>query len=311
MVLITAQQRSYIMGRGSPVSGFRKTKQWYAHQGNALSTQKDVLKYLPNLHISRKEESDDTIDLKLRQRFEILDELTDSVIEGNCRSLIIAGPAGLGKSYSVEKKLAAWDKYQDNHIIVKGFVGLTGLYKVLYDYRQAGKVIVFDDADSIYTDMAALNLLKGACDSSDIRRLSYRKETKMVSDIDGAPLETDFVFEGSVIFITNEDFDAKIAAGHRLAPHFAALISRAHYIDLEMKTQRDYMVRINQVVKLGMLKDRGCNPEQETIVLNFVKKNKDLLRELSLRMVIKIADIVLSGKDNWERIAEITCCRNS
>ena len=300
------------MGRGIPNAGFRKSKKWRAAaaQGIEYRVAADI-KSMPKLHIKTHEETEQSIDLKLRQRFEILDELTDSIISGSTPAMIISGPPGLGKSYSVEKKLAAWDKYQDNYIIVKGFVGLTGLYKVLYDYRQKGKVIVFDDADSIFTDMAALNLLKGACDSSDIRRLSYRKETKMVSDIDGAPLETNFVFEGSIIFITNEDFDAKIEAGHRLAVHFAALISRAHYVDLEMKTQRDYMVRINQVVKQGMLKNRGCNEEQEKQVMHFILINKDRLREISLRMAIKIADIVLSGKPNWERIAELTCCKNN
>lgn len=300
------------MGRGVPKNGFRLTKAAIARGGVARPAYGSVLSLMPKLHIaSESNETDEQIDVKLKARFAILEELTDSVLDGDTKAVIISGPPGLGKSYTVESKLKQWDPHADSHVIAKGTIGVTGLYKLLYDYREQGEVIVFDDADTIFADSEALNLLKGACDSSDIRRLSYRKETNMVSDRTGEPLAREFIFCGSIIFITNEDFDAKIARGHNLAPHFAALISRAHYIDLEMKTKKDYIIRIKQVLDQGMLKARGFNPEQEAQILRFIIKHQERLRELSLRIVSKIADLLKSGKPNWEQIAELTCCKNS
>jgi hypothetical protein len=99
-----------------------------------------------------------------------------------------------------------------------------------------------------------------------------------------------------------------IDRGHRLAPHMQALVSRSHYIDLTMKTKRDYMVRIRQVVADGMLIDQGLSVEQESAVMDYIGEKQNVLRELSLRMVVKIGNLVKTGKD-WKKIANVTCCR--
>jgi hypothetical protein len=87
-----------------------------------------------------------------------------------------------------------------------------------------------------------------------------------------------------------------------------ALVSRSHYIDLTMKTKRDYMVRIRQVVADGMLIDQGLSVEQESAVMDYIGEKQNVLRELSLRMVVKIGNLVKTGKD-WKKIANVTCCR--
>ena len=292
------------MPRGVPNAGFRATKNWVAANGNPvhINTRPKAL--------TKTTESDDAIDVKLRQRFEIVAGMTEAALDGSCRAMIVSGPPGLGKSYTIEKIIDENDPHRDSTKQLKGIVGLPGLYRTLHDYRRKGEVIVFDDSDNIFYDNGALNLLKSACDSSDIRRLSYLKNTNDVSERWGTPLEREILFEGSIIFITNLDFDEMIRKGSKLAPHLAALISRAHYIDLEMKTQRDYLVRIKQVVKEGMLRLRGLRPDQEAEVMSFIMTHKDRLRELSLRIVVKVADLLMSKKPNWKQIAELTCCKN-
>ena len=114
-----------------------------------------------------------------------------------------------------------------------------------------------------------------------------------------------------MVFITNIDFDAQIERGHKLAPHLAALVSRAHYIDLAMKTKRDYYVRIKQVVKQGMLSNEGFTPVEIADIMQFVEKNFNTLRETSLRSVIKIAALRRSNPARFESLARITCCKNS
>ena len=111
-------------------------------------------------------ETDAEIAARIEERFDILEYMTTEAIEGNIRGLVVYGPAGLGKSYTVEQALADWDPEEQNHTIVKGFSTKTGLYKSLYEYKDPGQVIVFDDCDSIFFDDVALSMLKAVCDTT-------------------------------------------------------------------------------------------------------------------------------------------------
>lgn len=286
------------MPRGVPKSGFRA-----ARRGSDAAERIAAIKvsYAPE-----KRETDAEIEQRIADRFDILDVLTEACVVGNSRALIVSGPAGLGKSYTVEKRLADWDPNELQHTIVKGYVRATGLVKLLYQYRHANNVLVFDDADAIFFDDVSLNLLKAVCDTTERRRVSWLSEGKLVDDESAELIPRSFDFEGTVIFISNYDFDAMIDKGHKLAPHLQALVSRAHYIDLAMRSRRDYLVRIRQVIKQGLLSH--LNEPQRNDVIAFIERNHDSLRELSLRMAIKLGALRKQGGD-WEKIARITCCK--
>lgn len=289
------------MPKGVPKNGFRKPRK----AKNSFDTIKNVVIPFDTV----QNETDDEIAARLQERFDVLDILTNSAISGDCRALIVSGPAGLGKSYTVEKALQVWDPNGINYTQVKGYVKTTGLYRLLFQHREAGKVLVFDDADSIFFDDVSLNLLKAVCDTTERRVVSYLAETTMVDEESALPIPRSFEFNGTIVFITNYDFDSMIERGHKLAPHLSALLSRSHYIDLSMKTRRDYMIRIRQVINQGLLKNIGLNDEQERDVVRFIETKSDRLRELSLRIALKIGSLRRGGS-NWERIATITCCRN-
>ena len=286
------------MPRGVPKNGFRA-----ARSGTSAAER------VANLKVSYEPESretDEQIDARIAERFEILDVLTEACIVGNSRALIVSGPAGLGKSFTVEKALEKWDPNEINHTIVKGYVRATGLVKLLYQYREAGQVIVFDDADSIFFDDVSLNLLKAVCDTTERRRVSWLSEGALIDEESAERIPRNFDYDGTIIFISNYDFDAMIDRGHKLAPHLQALVSRSHYIDLAMKTRRDYLVRIRQVIRQGLLGELSF--EARSDVITFIERNNDKLRELSLRMAIKLGALRKQGGD-WEKIARITCCR--
>ena len=255
-------------------------------------------------------ETDAQIDIKLTERFQVLEDLTKGAVKGDVKALIVSGPAGLGKSYTVEQVLEEYDPDGSCSTQIKGYARATGLMKQLYKYRNAGDVVVFDDADAIFYDDVSLNILKAATDSSSKRMISWMSEAKFEDD-DGDIIPRRFEFKGTIIFITNIDFDAMIERGHKLAPHLSALVSRAHYIDLAMKTKRDYYVRIKQVVKQGMLSKAGFTPSEEVDIMQFVENNFDKLRETSLRSVIKIAALRRSNPNRFESLARITCCKNA
>jgi hypothetical protein len=285
------------MPRGVPSNGFRAPRRSAAEK-------------LSNVKVSYaapvSNETDAEIEARLGERFEILDVLAEACTVGNARALIVSGPAGLGKSYTIEKRLNEWDPSEINHTIVKGYVRATGLVKLLYQYREAGQVIVFDDADSIFFDDISLNLLKAVCDTTERRRVSWLSEGKLVDEETAILIPRSFDFNGTIIFITNMDMDAMIDRGHKLAPHLTALVSRSHYIDLAMKTRRDYLIRIRQVIKQGLLSE--LNSSERKDVIAFIEKNHEKLRELSLRMAIKLGAL-RKNNANWERLALVTCCK--
>jgi len=118
-----------------------------------------------------------------------------------------------------------------------------------------------------------------------------------------------FEFKGGAIFITNIKFDH--VKSKKLRDHLEALESRCHYLDLTIDTEREKILRIEQIVEDGMLADYEF--EQYTVdeIITFIKDNKKKLRELSLRMVLKLADLKKSMPSNWRAVAEVTCMRRA
>ena len=288
------------MPRGVPKAGFRMTKN---------RTAAHPVAPVAPIPAAVSNETEDQILARLETRFSAMDLMTEATCFGPNRSLIISGPAGLGKSYGVMKTLEIAEERGYVPIVIKGYIRPTGLYKLLYENRFKKCIVVFDDADSIFSDDVCLNLLKAACDMTEKRRLHWLTETKM-EDEDGERLPRSFEFDGSIIFITNYDFDELIAKGSKLAPHFEALISRSHYLDLAMKTKKDYVVRIKQVVfGKGMLSREGFTDSEAREIVSFVETNTDRLRELSLRMVVKLAGLFRMNRASWKDLAAVTCMR--
>jgi hypothetical protein len=259
------------------------------------------------MHAQHDVETDEQVSERIRERFEVLDILADSCFTGISRSLIVSGPPGVGKSHGIGLRMKEHDPDGTNSISVSGYVRTTGMIKILYQYRSAGQVVVFDDADSILRDEDSLTILKRVCDTTRERRVFYASEYQLMTD-DGEVIPTSFDFDGAVIYLTNLDFDELIRSRNKMGPHLEAMISRSHYIDMSMKSRRDYMIRIRQVLDEGLLDDLLL-PHHRDEVVEFIEQNQARLRELSLRMVLKIAAIHQATTD-WRRLARVTCCRN-
>ena len=90
-----------------------------------------------------------------------------------------------------------------------------------------------------------------------------------------------------------------------------ALESRCHYIDLQMDTTREKLLRIRQIVGDGMLDKYEFHDAVKEEIVDFITDNADKLRELSLRMVLKIADLKKSFPLNYQAMARTTCFRRA
>ena len=260
--------------------------------------------------VVKQEKTDEERLSEIRERFEILDEMTQGSIDGVVRGMVVTGPPGVGKTYGVEKvveKNSMFDKLADRPVkygTEKGAASAIGLYQLLYRYADPGSVLVLDDCDSILWDEISLNLLKAALDSSAKRMISWNTESQALRR-EGVPEK--FEFCGSVIFITNLKFDS-VKKG-KLKDHLEAILSRCHYLDLTLDTMRDKMLRVRQIVKDGMLAKYNFSKDEEVGMINYMEENKDKLREVSLRMVTKLADLKKMAPTRWMRLAESTCIK--
>jgi hypothetical protein len=119
-----------------------------------------------------------------------------------------------------------------------------------------------------------------------------------------------FEFKGGAIFITNIKFDH--VKSKKLRDHLEALESRCHYLDLTIDTEREKLLRIKQVVRdADMLGAYELDDAGKLEVVEFIMANAGRMRELSLRMVLKVADIRVSMPDKWTSVVEVTCMRNA
>lgn len=251
------------------------------------------------------------MDNHIRTRFKIMDKLTEMTIKGQVRSMIISGAAGIGKSYSLEKRLTkAIDEAEINsYTVMKGRVSAIGLFKALYDHRFEGDVLVLDDIDGIFQDETSLNLLKGALDTGDIRKLVWLTASHWLAD---QGVDQEFEFNGACIFITNMDFDRMLERGTVLAPHLRALMNRAIYLDLGIHENQEILMRIKQVIETtSMLDIHGIDDHQKQLMLRWMDMHYDNLRELSLRTVLKLGSFMKGDPQGWQDIAEATMIRNS
>jgi hypothetical protein len=189
--------------------------------------------------------------------------------------------------------------------VVKGAMSAIGLYAKLYEFSDVGNVVVFDDCDSILMEDLSLNILKGALDSSERRFISWNTDSRLLRS-EGIPDR--FEFKGAAIFITNIKFEH--VRSKKLRDHLDALESRCHYIDLQMDTQREKILRIKQIVPTMLARYEFEQCVQDELV-EFVETNQDKLRELSLRMVLKLADLRKAFPRNWTAMAKTTCMKRA
>jgi hypothetical protein len=250
---------------------------------------------------------------RIATRFAVLDEMSKACISGDIRAMIVSGPPGVGKSYGVEtqmEKASMFDKIAGKKVrfnIVKGAMTALGLYAQLYKYSDKKNVLIFDDCDSVFSDELALNILKAALDSGKTRKICWNSDSRLLKD-EGIP--NMFHFNGSAIFITNIKFDN--VKSKKMQDHLEALQSRCHFLDLTIDSERDKMLRIKQVHRDadgGLFKDYDFTDVQATEVLDFMWDNHSKLREVSLRMSLKIADLVKISPSNWKALARTTCMK--
>ncbi len=219
-------------------------------------------------------------------RFDFLEKFSNMVISNVTASLLVTGEGGLGKSHTVMEMLekAGLSEEQDFKVI-KGYSTPKALYATLFENKD--KLIIFDDCDSILRDPTALNILKGALDSYDVRTVSWLARGFVD---DGLP--DNFIFNGQVIFISNM----------KLANIDGAVRSRTMAVDLSMTTQ-DKIDRMRTILP-KILPDYDMSIKVQA--LNFIELHKDEAVDLNMRTLQKISKVVKAydGDIMWQQASK-------
>lgn len=253
-------------------------------------------------------ETYEDIEHRIKEAFDAMNVFSQGAIVGSIRSLIISGAAGVGKTYTLERDLKIAAECGDIRFDkVAGTCSAIGLYRKLYECREEDSVLLLDDVD-VFGDEDSMNILKAALDTGEERHISYNKASKWLEEND---IPNNFEYKGSVIFISNKDFDRELEAGTKLSPHYNALISRSVYLDLGVHTTREIFVRVKQVVETTDMMTKTISETQAIEVLEWIEDHIDELRSLSLRTCLHIADMVKTSPNNWKMLAKMTMLRKA
>lgn len=218
----------------------------------------------------------------INQRFQFLNQLTQMVIIGTTPSLIVTGEGGLGKTHAINEVIQNSDMADEDFVFFKGYSTARGLYNALFDNN--GRLIIYDDCDSILEDKVALNILKSALDSYDRRTITWMAK---MNRNDEYPQQFDFT--GRIIFISNKSKESMNEA----------LLTRSLTVDLTM-TPDDKIERMSSVLE-------NILPDYDMVIkldaLNFLKEVKDEV-SLNFRMLTMVIKMRASYPANWRDMAK-------
>jgi hypothetical protein len=219
------------------------------------------------------------------ERFEFIENFTKMVARGIIPSLVVTGSGGLGKTHTVTetlKKMGLKDDHgevEGDFIFISGYSTPRNLYTTLFNNN--GKIVVFDDTDSVFKDPIGANILKAALDSKERRVISWGAESKD----DSVPSR--FEFFGKVIFISNLTIEK--------FPQ--AILSRSMLADLTLNTE-EKLERISQVFKA----DNKFEADDKNAVIKFLQENHSKIKDLNIRSAYNAIKMKLALGENWERM---------
>lgn len=221
----------------------------------------------------------------LEERQELLAHFVSLVAKKMSNGLFVYGSkGGLGKSKTILRVLS---DSSIRPVILNGHCTPMALYEALY--RNQDAVIVLDDADSLYRNLAALGILRSALwgETNDRRLVTYNSTQ--------SDLPQSFYFTGQIIFVANV-IPRKNAA-------FEAVLSRVDVFELDASNEEV----IQLMRKLAVEGFDGLLTATECLeVVEFIATFAST-RELSLRLLEPSFRKVIYAKEakiDWRELVQ-------
>jgi hypothetical protein len=227
------------------------------------------------------------------------------------RGLLISGDAGMGKTYYTMEGLYQ-GTHESNIEYVKGSsISAAAMYVKLYLCREQGKVLVLDDVDLIHKSvgelMTIVDLLKGATEMTSGERIIGWERVTQVGLFKELGIPSSFDFQGSVVWITNDKIED---IAKKLKGHWPAISSRFTQIPIRLEDYQKLQYSLYLVEEEGMLthrcqvKEGGYSEDIVQMTLEYVRDNYRVLKEVSPRNFIKIADTIETYPNHWKMLCD-------
>ena len=208
---------------------------------------------------------------------------------GKRKGVLAYGPGGLGKTYNLNKVLKTYKKPDGlplveynpemdmspdeyDYVVIGGKSTMAAIYPTLYQHN--GKLIVYDDCDSIFDTDDGINLFKKTLDTTD-SFASYKSSSPLKDDF-GNKVPSTFKFTGKCIFITN-----KKAEHWNTNEDLSALKSRCFPADLTMSQSEIMEMLKDMLYDIPFENEDGqtldVTKEDREAAYDFVNKYKDIV----------------------------------
>jgi len=197
--------------------------------------------------------------------------------------LILSGQAGCSKSYSTIQTL---NEIKADYVYFSGYITPLGLYEFLYENRQKGKTIVFDDTFGILTNPTSIMIMINALySSSGIRKIFWNSSIKKIK------IPNEFIFEANVILITNQ-FPKNIGID----------LINSRCLCYEFKFKNSEILEIMKAI--AKLPHPKLSKEEREEIVKFIEENTDeTIENFDLRIQNKIENLYLYSKEKWKELS--------
>jgi hypothetical protein len=214
------------------------------------------------------------------EKYEGVKEYVRIISDSDSRinSFVLKSEQGLGKTTIIKNILKDLKK---EILYVNSYTTALSFYKLVYYNRF--KVIILDDVFGLYSDEKGVAILRALTNTEKVRYIKYD------STSDKLDVPTSFIFEGSIIILTNkitQEMDN-------------SLLGRAIYREINF-TLQEKIEFMGEIAKFHYAELKGELDE----IINFAKDNLDITtKNFSFRTIIKIIEFYKRSKDKWKQLA--------
>lgn len=221
--------------------------------------------------------------------------IKDLVDGEDLTTLILEGPAGVGKTTIVRNYLAEFN--HTRHTFVQGHITPQSLYLNIHAMSSRGSILILDDSDEALKSTDALNILKAATDTSK-RTVSWIT----TRPIGAVPLH--FETEGAIIILTNGTF-ANVTKSNRGA-HLSAIMSRSYPITISDDIPANKFIQLCYMVERRGMLGQHTDAEKE-LLLSYINSrvSQQTFKQFDLRTAVKLSSLYTRRPNTWRGDADI------
>lgn len=246
-------------------------------------------------------------------KFQSIQNIAEVFVTGQSaqRGLLISGDAGTGKSHYIKQAFINTGTTKKVDYVKSVSFTAPALYAKLWENRHKGDVVVFDDCslESLTGESFRkwVSWIKGGLElSKDKKMIGYEaaSQNKLFEELG---VESEFSFEGSIIWITNTRFD-KLAK--KFGDHWDAVKGRFIGVEIFLTKEEKYMYTNYLIEEVDMLgkkceaKEGGYSDKIIMKTMDYLEDSYEDLKEITPRVAIKVADTMEMYPEVWKTILD-------